>query len=111
MEKGAACESARKIIISTLQGEVEVTGTQHDQPGVCPHCHKAIPLCAVVFKKMDVNKNVVTFTGSELAAKFGIALGLQNEAATAKLQHDKPGECPYCHKQIPINEIIFRENK
>jgi hypothetical protein len=60
---------------------------------------------------MDGDRNAVTFTYNELAEKFGIAIGQQNEAATADLQQSKPCECPYCHKQIPINEIIFRENK
>ncbi len=110
MEKSVSGASTRNIIINTQQGEVEVTCSRHDQPGECPHCHKAIPLSSVVFKKMDVNKNVATFIGSELAAGYGIILSQQNEAA-ADTQQSKPGECPYCHEQIPINEILFRENK
>lgn len=90
---------------------MEVTGTRHDQPGVCPHCHRAIPLSSVVFKNMDINKNVVTFTGRELAAEYGITIGQKNKAADTDSQQNKPGECPYCHEQIPINEIMFRENK
>lgn len=76
MEKSASGASTRNIIIRTQQGEVEVTGTHHNQPGVCPHCHRAIPLSSVVFKKMDVNKNEATFTGSELAAEYGIIVFL-----------------------------------
>ncbi len=110
MEKSTTGASTRNIIIRTQQGEVEVTGTCHDQPGVCPHCHRAIPLSSVVFKKIDVNNNVTTFIGNELAAEYGITMGQQNEAA-ADSQQNRPGECPYCHEQIPINEIIFTENK
>lgn len=111
VEKSASDSSTRNIIIKTQQGEVEVTGISHNQPGLCPHCHRAIPLSSVVFKKIGVNKNVVTFTGSELAAEHGISIDQQNEAETTYSQQSKPGECRYCHKQIPINGIIFRENK
>jgi len=52
MEKNTTEKLARKIVIKTQQGEVEVNGIHHDQSGICPHCHAAIPLNAVVFKKV-----------------------------------------------------------
>ena len=59
---------------------MEVTGTRRDQPGVCPHCHREIPLSSVVFKKMDINNNVVAFTGKELVTEYGITIGQKNKA-------------------------------
>ena len=110
MEKATTGVSSRNITIRTQQGKVEINGTCHKQPGVCPHCHRAMPLSSVVFKKIDFNNNVAAFIGNELAAEYGITMGLQKEAA-ADSQQTKPGECPYCHEQIPVNEIIFTENK
>lgn len=109
MERSTIGSSARNIIIRTQQGEVEVNGTRHDQPGVCPHCHRAIPLSSVVFKNIDINKKAVTFTGIELAKEYGITMGEKIKAAATDSQQKESGECPYCHEQIPINEIIFRE--
>ncbi|WP_349670819.1 hypothetical protein [Lacrimispora sp.] len=103
-------ESKRNIRIRTQQGEVEVNGARHNRPGVCPHCHKAIPLSSVVFKKTDVNKGVAAFTGRQLAAEYGVAISQQDESF-ADTQESKSGECPYCHEQIPINEIIFRDGR
>jgi len=111
MKKSLTGASIRNIFIRTQQGEVEITGTHHEQPGVCPHCHREIPLSSVVFKKMDINNNVFTFTGKELAAEYGITIGQKNKAEATDQQQNKPGECPYCHEQIPINEIMFREYK
>jgi RNA polymerase-binding transcription factor DksA len=109
--KNMTRESNRKIIIKTQQGEVEVNGIRHDQPGVCPNCHKAIPLSAVVFKKMDENKNMATYTGGELARKFGIEIWQQDEVTVSDAQNGQVGECPYCHEPIPLREVIFKEKK
>lgn len=56
MEKKATGASARNIIIKTQQGKMEITVTSHNQPGVCPHCHRAIPLSSSSLPKIDANK-------------------------------------------------------
>ena len=69
MEKATTGVSSRNITIRTQQGKVEINGTCHKQPGVCPHCHRAMPLSSVVFKKIDVNNNVAAFIGNELSCR------------------------------------------
>ncbi|PPK79722.1 hypothetical protein BXY41_109201 [Lacrimispora xylanisolvens] len=103
-------ELKRNIRIRTQQGEVEVNGARHNRPGMCPHCYKEIPLSSVIFKKIDVNNDVVAFTGRELAAEYGVLISQQDESFS-HTPESKPGECPYCHEQIPINELIFRDRR
>lgn len=65
--KNATDASKRTVTIKTPQAEVEVNGFRHDQPGVCPYCHKKIPLRTVIFKKVDTNGNTGTFTSAVYA--------------------------------------------
>lgn len=106
--KNATDASKRTVTIKTPQAEVEVTGFRHDKPGVCPYCHKKIPLRTVIFKKVDTNGNTGTFTSAVLAGELGITM---DKDTADDLQDSKPRECPFCHKQILTNEIIFKEKK
>jgi hypothetical protein len=107
--EGAAKESRRKIVIRTRQGEVEVGGARHDRPGICPHCHRAIPLEAVTFEKRDGNGGTTKCTGREAAQKLGIAIGWEVGTAPNGTSQGQVGKCPYCHGSIPLTEVVFRE--
>ena len=93
----------REFSIKTTQGEVKITWPQNQQPGFCPHCHKCIPLSSIVFKKESSNE-IETYSGVEavLERKYTIQKGQDGE------HQSRIGECPYCHKAIPVREVIFK---
>lgn len=94
----------RKITIETASGEVEISLPHNQQPGFCPHCHKCIPLSSIVFKRMNGN-HMEIYSGVDAVKekRLGIPMGQNGE------NQSRVGECPYCHKAIPVREIIFKK--
>lgn len=93
-----------KFKITTPQGVVEVGWPQNQRPGFCPHCHKCIPLSSIIFKKEHEDGTEV-FSGVE--AVFKRKNGNSKEGRPSNTNHI--GECPYCHKPIPVREIVFKK--
>jgi hypothetical protein len=93
-----------KFKITTPQGDVEIGWPTNQRPGFCPHCHKCIPLSSIVFKK-EHEDGAEVFSGVEavLKRKYGIS------KAESSSDNDHVGECPYCHKPIPVREIVFKK--
>ena len=91
-----------KLRITTPQGDVEISWSNNQHPGFCPNCHKCIPLSSIVFKNEHENGTEV-FSGIEaiMERKYGIPKE-QSAKYTGRI-----GECPYCHKPIPVREIVF----
>ena len=94
----------KKLVIKTKQGEVEISWLRNQRPGFCPHCHKCIPLNSIVFKKENEN-GVETYSGMD--AVKTIKNGRLKEDSMDN--NSQIGECPYCHKAIPVREIIFKK--
>ncbi len=94
----------QNFTIKTPQGEVDITWPTNPQPGFCPHCHKCIPFHSIVFKKMNGDKEEI-FSGRELLNQSGKIIA-QDGAV-----QNKVGECPYCHKSIPVREIILKKTE
>lgn len=88
--------------IKTPQGEVDITWPTNPQPGFCPHCHKCIPFHSIVFKKMNGDSEE-SFSGKDMLNQSGKMME-QDTAVKNNI-----GECPYCHKTIPIREIILKK--
>ncbi len=99
-------DAGRKIIIETPQGEVEITGAHHQHPGICPYCDKPIPLSSIIFRQ-ESNDGTEIISGSKMAERQGITIG-QNSTEDGDTTQNKIGECPYCHKPIPLREIVFK---
>ncbi|MBV7271672.1 hypothetical protein JMF89_03900 [Clostridiaceae bacterium UIB06] len=91
------------FVINTKQGDVEISWLRDQRPGFCPNCHKCIPLNSVVFKKENEN-GVETYSGMD-AVKTKKNGELKEESMNVK---SPIGECPYCHKSIPVLEITFK---
>lgn len=102
-------DTGRKFVIETPQGETEITGVHHQNPGICPYCKKPISLSSIVFHVESAN-GVETVSGSKMAERYGITIG-QDSAKHGDTGETKIGECPYCHKAIPMREIIFKKPK
>jgi hypothetical protein len=101
----------KKFRITTAKGDVEINWSNDQRPGFCPHCHKCIPFSSIVFKKEHEGGTEV-YSGLEaimerkeavVKRKFGISKE-QNAGYSERI-----GECPYCHKPIPVREIIFKK--
>jgi hypothetical protein len=95
---------SRQIIINTPNGEIEVTGKSHNQPGICPHCQKFIPLSSVLFKK--INSSGESFMNGVKAAEVNGIIFKPSMNSEGSI-----GVCPYCHEAIPMNKIIFKEGE
>jgi len=94
----------KKFVIKTKQGDFEILWSRNQRPGFCPYCHKCIPLNSIVFKKEN-NNGVETYSGMDAvkAKKHG---RLKEDSMN---NNSQIGECPYCHKVIPVREIIFKK--
>lgn len=99
-------DKSRKITIKTPQETAEIVGEHHLNPGICPHCHKPIPLSSIVFKKESEN-GIETYSGNEMAKKYVVPLEKDVTEHDGDTQNNI-GECPYCHESIPMREIIFK---
>ncbi len=95
----------QKFIIKAKHGDVEISWPRNQRPGFCPHCHKCIPLNSIVFKKENEN-SVETYSGMD-AVKTKKHGRLKEDSMD---NNSHIGECPYCHKVIPVCEIIFKKS-
>lgn len=93
----------QKFDIKTKQGDVEISWPRNQRPGFCPHCHKCIPLNSIVFKNENEN-GMETYSGMD-AVKTKKHGRLKEDS----MDNSPIGECPYCHKAVPVREIIFRK--
>lgn len=93
----------QKFVIKTKRGEAEIIWSRNQQPGFCPNCHKCIPFNSIVFKKEN-GDYTEDYSGMDAvkAKKLGISIGKIGE------NESKIGECPYCHKAIPVREVILK---
>lgn len=96
--------NTQKFTIKTKQVDVEISWPSNQRPGFCPHCHKCIPLNSIVLKKENEN-GVETNLGMD--AVKTIKPGRLKEES---MDINSPiGECPYCHKSIPVREIVYKK--
>ncbi|ADL04037.1 hypothetical protein [Lacrimispora saccharolytica] len=94
----------QKFVIKTKQGDFVISWPCNQRTGFCPYCHKCIPLNSIVFKKENEN-SVETYSGMEAVEKKKD--GRLNEES--KDYNRQIGECPYCHKEIPVCEILIKK--
>lgn len=100
-----ADKEEQKFVIQTNKGEVEISWQGNQRPGFCPHCHKCIPLSSIVFKK-ETENGAETYSGMD--AVRTLKHSRLNEDSMND-NHSRIGECPYCHKKIPMREIVFKK--
>ena len=96
--------SKQKFVIATKQGNVEILWPIGERPGFCPHCSKCIPLYSIAFKKEQKN-GMDIYSGMD-AVKRKKGDGLEEVSLD---KNSKIGECPYCHRKIPMREVLLKK--
>ncbi len=95
--------SKQKFVIKTKEGEVEISWSSDQQPGFCPYCYKCIPFSSIVFKKESENGMEIYSGKDAVKTKKCGRLTKENREYESQI-----GECPYCHKTIPVREVIIK---
>lgn len=111
MTKNDDSNKDKKFRITTPKGNVEINWPNDKRPGFCPYCHKCIPFSSIVFKK-ECEDGTEVYSGLEAIMEKKEAIikrkfGISKEKNAGYAEHI--GECPYCHRPIPVREIIFKK--